>query len=246
MCGNFFCNRKKTNPGYRFVLFTNTSLAPSKRTSSLINFIQSLGVEIIFTDLTYKTPDGFYGAWRNQFYVIDILERAENLDMGDLLLLDSDCIFVKPVDELFAKISTHGALAYDLDYPDTHDINGLTRIQLQSVFQELGVTSKENLARYAGGEFIGISAEFRHRMLTTIREGWKHNLERFSLGLRKLNEEAHLLSYAYTVHNIPYASANPFIRRIWTSRIYRNASKSDLDLMIWHVPAETKVGIPLI
>ena len=72
---------------------------------------------------------------------------------------------------------------------------------------------------------------------------WAECLRRAAEGLPKLNEEAHFLSFLYGKLGYRGGTANEFIRRIWTQLRRHNACHEDMELSIWHVPAEKRYGL---
>lgn len=66
-------------------------------------YLQDLNVELITLPLTFQTPKGYFGRWRNQFYIFDILkffEKNEYKADDRLLVLDSDCLIRHSLDEM--------------------------------------------------------------------------------------------------------------------------------------------------
>ncbi len=152
----FFACSTRFNPKRRHVLFTNKRQQefPNADGLDLNSFLKGLNVEIVTIPLTWQTPEGYFGKWRNQFYIFDILQfietkwsdddskssehsnkdtmkRSDDLESSDLeqtafVILDSDCIINRPLDALFAEIEKYGLLALPMPYSDTHDINGVT------------------------------------------------------------------------------------------------------------------------
>ena len=60
----------------------------------------------------------------------------------------------------------------------------------------------------------------------------------------KFNEEAHTLSYLYFKNGFRAAKQNPYMRRIWTNPLfYREVQATDVDLTLWHLPAEKTFGL---
>src|SRR5205085_6489330 len=102
----FYITSKRFNRNEKHLLFTNVKRLPIVDGRKVSSILDQLDVEVVFTDFKYKTPKGYYGAFQNQFYEFSILEHLakSNANDNDLyLVLDSDCIFLKPAHALFAE-----------------------------------------------------------------------------------------------------------------------------------------------
>jgi hypothetical protein len=75
----FFALSIEHNPGRRHLLFSNwrAESFPVIDGLDLRAFLQGKGVEVVTLPLTWQTPPGWFGRWRNQFYIFDILSFFE-------------------------------------------------------------------------------------------------------------------------------------------------------------------------
>lgn len=243
----FFASSCRINPSLKHILFTNRAGIPDIGDFRTEDFLDSLGVEVVQIPLSYRTPEGYYGSWKNQFYIFDILKYLSNLNAAEddnYIILDSDCIWIKSADDIIDNIERYGTLTYDLKYPQLHKINGINRFEMQQIATEI---SKEKLSyaqRYYGGEsFIGTRRSIE-RIYNEFPQIWENMQERFINGKLKFNEEAHVLSYIYDKLRFEPGTANSYIKRIWTTLIgYKNITGEEKSLTIWHVPSEKKYGI---
>ena len=241
----FFASSTRHNPQAAHQLFTTVGEIPDVGDFQTRRFLETLGVQVVPVPFTYLPPPGFYGAWRNQFYILDIVKHLDQHAAADeqYVILDSDCIFTAPVQPLSEALNRCGLLALDLNLPPEEDINGITRREMTEIFQDLGQPCPEEPAAYYGGEAFAATAEAIHRLAREVDPLWQYGLERFRAGKPKFNEEAHFLSYLYLKLGYASPTANPFIRRIWTQRKLLTANQADFSLIIWHVPAEKKYGL---
>jgi len=255
----FFDLSTKSNPERQHILFSNVEadLLPIVDGLDLKSFLKKRNVEVVTLPLTWQTPEGYFGKWRNQFYIFDILTYLEKRWSGDLkmnnhdiepafVVLDSDCIINRPIFGVFENIRANGLMALPMHFADDYNINGVTRVDMRRIFAELdgGKDPGEN-PEYCGGEIFAATLK-KVREINQIAPGiWQNMLERHQAGLQKLNEEAHFLSYCY--HRIGgWASLEKNIKRIWTSPKYTKVQSEDFMLPIWHLPAEKTGGIALI
>jgi hypothetical protein len=160
------------------------------------------------------------------------------------MVLDSDMIFNRPITcDFERRVRNEKALLYTINYTKSCDINGLNLFDLLQISNEIteGFPALEFI--YSGGEFVCCLGSEIVKIAGLARGAYNTSLERHRKGLKKFNEEAHLLSYVYHVLGYKNGSANKYVKRIWTNRtVYSNVNGYENDLMLWHLPAEKKRG----
>ncbi len=237
----FFASSLAVNPESRHIFFTNAS-PPVIDGMDVGATLASWGVQITRLPITWRLQPGSVRSWGNQFYVFDILDHwASNEFESALIVLDCDCVWLRPVDETAADIDRHGALTYRLDadeYASGTPINGLTRAQLAEFAFRHGGT-RQSWIPYCGGEIYAATSAATRRIAARARTLWPDVLD--PEGPAPL-EEAHLLSVIYALEGIPAGTANRFIRRMWTAFKFNNLRPDDRNLTIWHLPVEKRTG----
>lgn len=237
----FFASSLAHNPQTRHVFYTNTRV-PTIDGVDLAALFAAWKVEVVTLPITYRLPKDAVSSWGNQFYVFDILDDlATRPDLARAIVLDSDCVWRRPVGEIEAAIDAHGALTYELDHTEhaEHEaINGLSRQGMARFLArhgglELGATP------YFGGEIYAAVHDVTVRIAARARALWPELVAGAPDAPR---EEAHLLSVIYALEGIAPGTANRFIRRMWTTFHHNNLAARDRDLAIWHLPAEKKTG----
>jgi hypothetical protein len=222
-------------------LFTNSSL-PCVDGVQIEAELRRLNVLVIDLPITYRLPRGFVNSWGNQFYIFDIIRYAAR-EFGDerIFVFDSDCIFIRPIDEMEAAIDSHGTLTYTLylDEPADHVVNGLSRRDLATIANKV-FGLRTDFVHYSGGEIFASSAAECRAIEPLILALWDETIKD-SEGLF-VHEEAHALSILYRVRGYTDSTANAYIKRIWTLLRKRTALREDLDLIVWHLPSEKKMG----
>lgn len=241
-----FESSARLNTGARHILFINKKPPDLIDGVDINKLVQQYNLEIIkFTTVT-KSPSDYYAGWNTQFMVLDVLDwLKDNVREDDnVFILDSDIIFNKPINNnLLRTLKTHKALLYSIDYDVKHNINGLTRLELTEIAKDIDVKFSTNEFTYSGGEFVCCLGSEISKIADAGRENYLLSLERHKRGLKKFNEEAHLLSYVYASLGYRTHTANQFIKRIWTDRsLFSNIDGSEFDLVFWHLPAEKKRG----
>ncbi len=243
----FYITSRRFNKEEKHILFTNVRQLPSVDGRDISAMLQELDVEVIHTDFKYKTPKNYYSVFQNQFYEFSILEyiAAKNQCLEDqYLILDSDCIFIKPVKKLFDAASPTGFISFEDDVAPDYVINKLSRNDMKSIYEELLGKKLEEIPSYHLGEFLLSSVKNIKQFYEDFKVLWPQLIERHNAGLKKFNEEAHTLSFLYFKNGFRASKVNTFMKRIWTNPLfYRNVSASDVDLCIWHLPSEKTFGI---
>lgn len=234
------------NPAARLLLFSNSREIPEVDGVSIESTLAELGVELVHLDHLTLPPAGYHGAWGTQFVVLDCMDKLVEMSQDDdvLMLLDSDCIFIKPVEpEMVAAIQKHQILRYTIDDGKVDAVNGLTWKNLADLGREYSPSVDRDHIKYAGGEIVAGTHGGLATAASLARSAYEQSLVRFSQNLQKFNEEAHLLSYVYEVMGIKDYTGNSFIKRIWTDRgVFCNVDGSEHSLVILHLPAEKKTG----
>ena len=229
----------QTESNVRYLFFTNVPNIPTDIDGfNLAQFFEQAGVKVERLELTNRTPKDWYGAWRNQFYLFDVLSCLKNHYVGNFLILDSDIFIMKDLLPVFQDIEQNQVIAYDCDYGEDVSINGVSTNQMRELYSKFrGDNSK---LRYKGGELIGVTSDLIPKILDCYSKLWKFNYELYQQRKTKLNEEAHFLSMIYHYLGFEESLANKYIKRMWTAVKCDNVVTGDENLALWHLPAEKK------
>jgi len=243
----FFASSYRQQPHARHVLFTNVETLPSISGVDLDAFFEQLGVEVIRLPLTHVTPRGHFHAWRNQFYLFDIVSYlAKHTSQDDaVLVLDSDCVWIGNAAPISVALSRDGVLTYVETFPIDWREGGLTRKDMSVLAGALLGRDVSYPLVYCGGEFLAATAAELDRLNAEITIVWRQLLARYAEGEQVFNEEAQMLSYIYHKLAYPLGNASPYVRRIWTGSFgaFNTATPHDLGLVVWHLPAEKRFGL---
>ena len=246
---DFFATSARVNPGAVHRLYTNVDAVPDVDGLDTGAFLRRLGVETVVLPYVSRPPDGWFPAWANQFYVLDVAAHlAETLPTSDAVgvLLDSDCVVTRPVGPLVEAARHHGALTLDVGIGPDEDIHGLTPRQMGRLFAELegaGGDGEAPAATYSGGELLAATRRTLRAITAEARAVWPELRRRHAEGLPKFNEEAHLLSYAYHRMGLEVGTADPFAARMFTWFGDPALPERTADLMVWHLPNEKRLGM---
>ncbi|HEX8378665.1 MAG TPA: hypothetical protein VF602_12675 [Pedobacter sp.] len=243
----FFATSRRFNKKEKHVLFTNVKHLPEVDGKKVSRVLKDLHVEVIFTDFKYKTPKGYFEMFQNQFYEFSILEyiTEHNKNPDDkYLILDSDCIFLRSAQELFADAKESGFLSFEDPCTTELVIHGLSRKDMKVLYEDLLQEKVDEIPGYHLGEFFLASVKNINTIFADFLELWPELLRRFEQGLPKFNEEAQTLSYLYYKNGFKASPKTTLLKRIWTNPVfYRNVEPADVDIAIWHLPAEKQFGL---
>ncbi|MDJ0897288.1 MAG: hypothetical protein QNJ55_00640 [Xenococcus sp. MO_188.B8] len=244
----FFSSSLRQNPNANHILFTNLELFPDIGNFKAQDFLNKNGIKLITLPLTYKTPKYFYGSWRNQFYLFDILKYLSKIDENNqkYIILDSDCVWVNSAKRISDDLDKYGILGYRMDRRSTNDLSGK---DLKEIYKELSNHEMKQIPYYFGGEWIAACGNFIKIISKEVDPVWNNCLKRFNENKPKLLEEAYVLSYIYHKLGFEEATANSYIRRIWGLNYSPSGEPSEivtaeqaLELTIWHLPGQKKYG----
>ena len=242
----FFASLDRHDADAARVLYTNAEAVPTVDGHDLGAFLDRLGVEVVRSAYTFQPPEGYFGAWRNQFYVFDAVRHLAGRLADDAvgMVLDSDCVWARPPARMAAMTRRHRALTYDLGIPEDGDQNGLSLRDMARLYADLDGAPPPAPPPYVGGELIAATGDTLRLLDGRIDGLWAEMLRRHAAGLPKFNEEAQALSYLYHALGVAYGTANPYLRRIWTTLLKGDDARGpDLDLAVWHVPGEKRYGL---
>jgi hypothetical protein len=239
----FYVCAKKTNPQCRLVFFFGGDCGIYGQ--NIIAKLLGLGVILVDLKYTYKPPAGFSKTFGNQMFIFDILDWVGQNDefRGVWCILDSDCLVLGDLSQMWADASKVGALTYDLKLPMEENINGITQYDLTRICINEKWGGGGGAARYFGGEYFCAEHSIIDRNRDAYREIITTSYLRWAQGDLFCTEEAHMLSCWYKYLGVSAGTANPYIKRIWTGFRHNNRDVGDFYLPIWHVPAEKKTGI---
>jgi hypothetical protein len=237
----FYASSLVLNPAQPHVFFTNTAL-PTIDGIDFAAVFARWKVAVVRLPITYRLPKGAVEMWGNQFYIFDILAYLSRHGTNARhVVLDSDCLWLKPVNALADTIDRHGVATYQIG-ADEHAmdmiINGRSRADLARYIRARGGKTGEH-ANYLGGEIFAATQEQTALLSAQIATLWPDITGNVADAPR---EEAHALSVLYALNGYAAGTANPFIRRMWTTFHRNNLARSDRDLAIWHLASEKRSG----
>ncbi|MBR1335192.1 hypothetical protein [Bradyrhizobium ottawaense] len=237
----FYATSKAQNPTASHVFFSNCA-PPVIDGLDVADYLASLQVETITLDITYRLPRTVAKDWGNQFYILDIVKfAAERMQTNSIIVLDSDCVWNRSADKMRLAIERYGCLTYVLGldaYAQAERINGVTRQEMKEALLGWKPNAQENKPNfgleYCGGEIFAATQNECKRLASILDDLWLYG--------KGFREEAHFLSILYATLGYAMGTADPFIKRMWTTFKHNNIHSGDTELTVWHLPAEKKSG----
>ncbi|MGF7081515.1 hypothetical protein [Mucilaginibacter sp. UYCu711] len=243
----FFVTSRRFNKNERHVFFTNVKRLPEVDGKEVAKIFEDLQVEIIYTDFKYKTPKGYFELFQNQFYEFSILEyivKHNKNGTDKYLVVDSDCIFLRPAAKLFNLAEVTGFMSFEDDCSTDLVIHGLSCKEMKVLYEDLLNKTINEIPGYHLGEFLLASVINIRTIFNDFVKLWPELKRRFAVGLPKFNEEAQTLSYIYYKNNFFANPSRTLMKRIWTNPVfYRNVELTDPNLILWHLPSEKTYGL---
>lgn len=228
-----------------WIFITNLPELPVVDGVDLNRFFSDNRIKLVNVELTRKTPKDWSGAWRNQFYVFDVLDYLKTLD-GNFVILDTDCVITGSLEKLFKEIEKNGIVALTIDYPEDKNVNGCSIAGMKEIYREcFGGEEPENLV-YSGGEICAVNSAVIPEILALFDVIQKVNYARYEQNRMKLTDEAHHLSLIYYHMNRQNNIAGSYTKRMWTDLKCDTVEPEDAALVIWHLPAEKKFALQTI
>jgi hypothetical protein len=243
----FFASSRIHNPRNRHALFCNKDVFKSAP-PDVREILQDLDIDLVTFPLDHRLPKGSVSRWGNQFYVLDIIKHfAANDRAAGLVLTDSDCIWRKPLATFGEEIFEKRCLLYTLrsedqkGYEPGNLLNGMTHDRMKELVETIFDRELGHLPNYHGGEFFAADNAYCTDIARDFDVLWQKAVDEADLQ-DSIKEEAHFLSILAEARGIQPFTANRIIRRIWTHFSDINVQLDDMDLAIWHLPAEKRFG----
>lgn len=244
----------RTSHGNELVLYTDADFRQSAP-QNVINIIEEIGIVVIKLPFDhFRPPSGVSSRFRNAFYKLEVIH---DLSRGtqSAMLVDTDVVAIRNMDQLGFD---SGAFLHIYEpYADSWSPEHST--EFGDFIEQLFDERKTLPTRYAGGEFIAGSVDRLAELSSLAKEAFDRachlsksgELRARGDGKSIFDNDEFVLSAA--VNQLDYytgltsgaacsVTSNHRLRRIYTNTRYFTAVPSDVDLILWHLPAEKTRG----
>lgn len=240
-----YASIRRNHPDAKLVLFSNQGL-PEPFASQL----ESLDVETLVISDRYVADADFSNTFPGCLFTLDVISHlaaTNGLGCDTFVILDNDCILLRPLDKLLALISRNRSFhALEIPKPACHNTNGQSRASLTLATSMLTGQLIPEPITFCGGEFYAFTSDHLQPLDKHIARFWNYMRETGKNHFGSSLTEEHVVSAALCMAEIPITAANSLIKRIWTSRYYSSVAGDESKYEIWHLPAEKKSGFSRI
>lgn len=260
----FFASSIRFNPKAQHILYTNERNDAIDGKIDLKKKLIDLGVEIRYHDFSYfKPPNGYSNTFKNAFYKLDVIQKLGEQSGVNCILLDTDCVWIKSAESINQVFEQNDSILlydpYTSENPSVRPTNltkdNMPKTEVCKVYQMIDENYPSIEPRVFGGELIGGSSENLRKVAEMLSVSFIHILQKFSAekqlpkfpnGKNIFSGMEYWSSMVYNQLPMPWIDAKIYTRRIWTAFSLNEVRKEDLNLTIWHLPAEKDKGIPLL
>ncbi|RYB03258.1 hypothetical protein [Lichenibacterium ramalinae] len=240
----FFATSARQNPGCRHAFFTNAEALPVVDGLDIKELLRRLGVEVVALPITHRLGRDKVTSWNNVFYILDVIAHLDREGgFARAVVMDSDCVWVRPADGLMADVGRHRALSMSIPYAYDEKLNNASRRDMVRAAQQLAGHQFDFIPNFSGGEIFAATRAGLSEIQALVSTLWTRLLASTPGEVHVYTEE-HLLSIAYEMLNLPTGTADPHVRRLWTALRLNNVTVEDIDSgrCAWHLPMEKKTG----
>jgi hypothetical protein len=212
-------------------LVTDCAVPPGTR-----QHLQSEGIDIVAKPFSFD-PGASATTYRSSFYKLDALEAAVEMD-DDVLIIDPDVLFIRPLDRLIAQVKKRDVLFYSIDPEEVGPRHfGLTCAEIEAAIpRELLPESHGHLRSFVGGEALAVRKDVAGPLLEQFRVLFETNVKKNQL----FKTEEHI----YTcIPALEWDSdlLNGLVCRSWTHMSAKETVSPTSTTVVVHLPAEKGV-----
>ncbi len=240
----FYVTAVRQAPDAKYVFYTNCDSLPTVEGLNIACLLEKLRVEVRLLPITHRLGKEKVNSWNNQFYILDIIKDLSlRSDYTTVVIMDSDCVWVRSPQSLLSDIDRRGILSLCIPYTEEFVNNGATRLDMQRAASQLTDRDIEFVPHYSGGEMFAAKREKVAEIWRYAEPMWK-KLSSAPAGTIKVFEEGQFLSIIYELLDVPTGTADAHCRRMWTALRLNNVSAEDVysSRCIWHLPMEKHTG----
>ncbi len=253
----FMATSVRCNPSHTHTVYTNDRKEVFYKKTNIKDFLKKLGVDIKLLPFeTFKPPAGYSKNFKNAFYKLDVMKALGTLpDDTYSIVVDSDCVWIKPNDELITIMKEGKVLLYDVykSFKEKKDKFDDVRIKLGSLYKEIDEFYPTQKPIQFGGEIVGTNSQNFKILTLQMEDAFNKIISIYDDQPLRLDENRKifdgmemLTSYVYNNMALPYYNLKDYIARIWNTLRGSTATEADMNLTIWHLPSEKTQGFPLL
>lgn len=254
----FCASSIRCNPQEQHYVYTNDLEKVIVKNIDIKQFLDKLGVKIVYLPFEeFLPPDRYCSIFKNAYYKLDVLAALSRDEASSSILLDSDCLWNRHDNSLFKVINSDSILLRDtFEMKDAHTQGkyNLSMADMGKVFQKIDPDYPCLYPIWYGGEIIGgqgkklkvIAEQLRSLLKKVSQPKFDHSSLTLPNGKTFFDGMEYCTSFVYNQGLVEVYDAKKYLKRIWTLEQYNNVKTSDLQIPIWHLPAEKRAGLSLL
>jgi hypothetical protein len=250
---NYFAVSTRINPEMNHILFTNDNDNPSLKGFDFKHEIRKLGVDIqILPFSKYYISGILFGRFKNTLYKLEVYDQLQYVN-GYSVLMDLDCLWTAKWDNLDDLLNKYDLLVLDRNY-NRKNKDHITK-EMGELFQEINPDYPVKYPVWYGGGFIAGNPDSFRILSNKIKQIFDllvsraNNNIHYTLsynGQTMLDGDENIQSYVCNDSNLGLYDVNNYVKIVFTSISYNNASKEDYKYVIWHLASEKLRGLSLL
>ncbi len=247
---------RRCAPDARVCVYTNDDADLDLNGASLHDVLNKLSVTRVFLPYEkFVPPQGASRKFRNAYYRFDVIQAlAEQAGTEDALILhDSDCVWIRAVNDLARKIPVQGlwlSAPRPLYPPQLRYPFKQSRADFGALYRAISPAYPEPFPKYYGGEFIGGRRAAFQQLRAELEWVWQRvaamNCQapvRLANGEGIYDNDEYILNFICNRGVMPVTLTTGWMRRIQTLEGLRDVRLADMDLTLWHLPSEKRRGL---
>ena len=257
-CATTFCiSSMKFNEQANHIIVTNDFDQIIVDGLNIKDNLIKLGVKIIEHPFDVYDPKKYSKKFRNAFYKFEVVDLMSKLDSPSILV-DADCIWTKKDNELLDIIRSENFLLLQDTYQSSLNpekkFHNLSIKDIAELYKTIPINNFDSdyAIRY-GGELIGGSPKHFKIISAKLLLVFEYCKQQFDLGNEiKFNNGFSIFSgmefiSSYIYNSLPnfkiYDTYGKFSKRLYTGVYPNNVKENDIEITIWHLPAEKDSGL---
>ncbi|WP_285270689.1 hypothetical protein [Halobacterium salinarum] len=245
----FFATSTKLNKNCDHIFFTNHGNTLFIDDFNLTSWLNNNGVDVQVREFNFEPQNSDY--FTKSFYKFDCINEISKKSYSHSLLLDVDCVWLKPADALFQNASSNDICLYDVYESPSIDepIHGLTRREMTEVFSSIDENYPKNKhPTHFGGEALFSSKKNLKKITQEHKQIYRRiqkdkEIPKFSNEKSIYDNDEYINSLVCNKLFDDWKPLNPYIKRVWTPPGFSNVEGNEDELCVWHLPSEKKTGL---
>ncbi len=251
----YFAVSTRINPGQNHILFTNDLSQTVLRRFDFKKELQKLDVDIkILPFQKYYIPGTLIGRFKNTLYKLEVYDALQDVE-GNSVFMDLDCLWTDKWENLSEILHQYDLLVLDRTVRRSETEKVRIKKEMGEMFKKMDSKYPVQYPNWYGGGFIGGSPASFKKLSTRIKEVFDILVARAREGTKyvlpyngesMLDGDENIQSYVCNEMDFKLFDVDPYVKIVFTSISFNNASTEDYKYKIWHLASEKLRGLSLL